>query len=87
MQKKYHWDFTSDYLHYVINDLYNALFSIDRNAPMLFAEVYETLLPTIEECNSLKAKLSAQIKEGSSDSIKKYLNDVDTYYNANDSVN
>ena len=54
---------------------------------MLFAEVYEALSPTIEECNSLKAKLSAQIKEGSSDSIKKYLNDVDTYYNANDSVN
>lgn len=37
--------------------------------------------------SSLKAKLSAHIKEGSSDSIKKYLNDVDTYYNVNDSAN
>ena len=43
------WEFTSDNLHYVINDLDNALYSIDYNAPMLFAEVYKALSPAVEE--------------------------------------
>ena len=28
------WEFTSDNLHYVINDLDNALYSIDYNVPV-----------------------------------------------------
>ena len=48
------WEFTSDNLHYVINDLDNALYSIDSNAPMLFAEVYEALSPTIKDNIQLK---------------------------------
>lgn len=43
------WEFVSDNLHYVINDLDNALYCIDYNAPLLFAKVYEALSPTIEE--------------------------------------
>ena len=44
------WDLTSDYLHYVINDLDNALFCIDYNNYLLFMEVYEALSPMIEKC-------------------------------------
>lgn len=44
------WEFTSDNLHYVINDLDNALYCIEYNAYMLFMEIYEALSPVIEDC-------------------------------------
>lgn len=46
------WKQTSDSLHYVINDLDNALYSIDCNNYLLLMEVYEELLPTIEDCTN-----------------------------------
>ena len=48
------FDNKQDKFHYVINDLDNTLYSIDYNAPMLFAEVYEALSPTIKENIQLK---------------------------------
>lgn len=44
------WELTSDYLHYVINDMDNALFYICYNNFLLFENISEALAPTIEEC-------------------------------------